>query len=565
MSDHERYRLHRRFKFRLVPRAVETIPPDFYQWMGKVRAVAVALLLLSNFIGLINIDRLGYDPDLYRKLLVALTFIGTVDIALACIMWLRPPAPRTMWRLTAACVVLEMTSILIAVWAFGSVGSHMMLFGVLAVLIYRISCDFWIGALGVAVLFVGHWLIVASELAGWIHYQPLYLDSAGIALVAHRHLSAAMMISFMIIVTFLVANGVVARLRHKEMAVRILRQTLAASGEGRVGHHTGSTLRDTYDVGVMLGIGGMGEVYRGTHRRTHRDVAIKILHTHLVDDEMLLRRFRREAEITGTLGSPNIVEVIDVDRDGDIPFLVLELLEGEDLSTRLDSRGALSLEETANVIDQAAAGLAVASDAGIVHRDLKPANLFLTEHEGALRVKVLDFGVSKIRGNATALTQEIALIGTPDYMSPEQATALVEQVDTSTDIFALGGIAYTCLTGERPFKGGNVPALLRRICDEEPRPISELRPEVPHAVVSVVALAMAKSPAERYQSVAEMRADLAAAFAGTLSASVEKRARQVRRGRPATRGTAPAVEMAHDETLGAELAETAAGHDFMPS
>jgi len=558
MSNSDRYALQTK-RFRLIPRVPETIPVEFYQWTGKVRLVAVSFLLITNLFGGMSIDSLGYDRTLYWQILIPISALGLVDLVFAYMMWRKPLPTSTLRRLTIASLCFEMAAVLIAIWAFGSIGSHMMLFGVLTVLIYRMAYDFWVGALGFALMLVGHWAIICAELLGWLSHKPLYVDANNIAVFPQRLIAAALMISFMLVITFLVANWTVARLRHKEMAVRILRQTLAATGEGQVGRHTGITLRDTYEVGVMLGTGGMGEVYRGTHKRTHRVVAIKILHPHLVDDETLLRRFRREAEITGKLGSPHIVEVIDVDRDGEIPFLVLELLEGEDLRTRIDRAGALAIPETADLVSQAATGLEVASEAGIVHRDLKPANLFLSEENGRTRVKILDFGVSKIHGNATAITQEIALIGTPDFMSPEQATAVVEDVDTRTDIFALGGITYMCLTGERPFKGGNVPALLRRICDEEPLPLSELRPDVPAAVVAVVAIAMAKDPAERYQTVAEMRGDLDAAFSGDTVPSVLKRAEQVKRGRPASRRTSVVGKLAHDATLDSPLADTA--HD----
>jgi eukaryotic-like serine/threonine-protein kinase len=327
----------------------------------------------------------------------------------------------------------------------------------------------------------------------------------------------------------------VARLPHKDRAIRILRETLAASGSVDVGRHTGRTLGDRYIVGSLLGAGGMGEVYRGQHRRTGRPVAIKILHPHLVENDTLLARFGREAQITGRLGSDHIVEILDIDEDDGQPFLVLELLEGEDLAACIGREGAQPLAVVTEWIAQIAAGLEVAHRAGVIHRDLKPGNVFLCRRAGKPVVKVLDFGISKIQADVTAVTQELALIGTPSFMAPEQATGQATEVGTRTDIFALGGIAYFALTGERPFQASSVPALLRRICDEEPVPVTELRPELGPAVADVLAVALAKYPEQRYASVTEFAAALRQAAAGESVDALAARAAAIHRGAAASR------------------------------
>jgi serine/threonine-protein kinase len=280
----------------------------------------------------------------------------------------------------------------------------------------------------------------------------------------------------------------------------------------------------------------MGEVYVAMHLRTQRRVAVKMLHGHLVEDPAVLDRFQREAEVTGQLGSDHIVGVIDVDRDDGQPFIVLELVEGESLGARIDARGPLALDEIVELLDQLAAGLDVAHRAGIVHRDLKPENIYLCpRRDGGFKLKILDFGVSKIRGSASAITHEVAIVGTPDYMSPEQAQGHADEVDATSDVFAVGGLTYKCLTGKRPFHGDSVPALLRSICDDEPAPIGSLRADVPPAVSSVIALAMAKHTDERYRSVADFARDLRAAIAGTLDAAVIERSHGLSHGRPSQR------------------------------
>jgi serine/threonine-protein kinase len=327
----------------------------------------------------------------------------------------------------------------------------------------------------------------------------------------------------------------VARLRFKEMTIRLLREQLHAADAGRIGRHSGRTLADTYAVGAVVGTGGMGEVYAGEHRRTRRRVAIKLLHPHLVEDPQILARFRREAEAIGRLGSEHIVEIVDVGEDDGQPFLVLEYLDGESLAARL-AAGPLDLATVDEVIRQLAMGLDAAHRAGVVHRDLKPANVFLCRRDdGSLLVKILDFGVSKVRDNATAITREIAILGTPDYMSPEQAVGLADAVDERSDVFSLGGILYAAVTGRAPFEASSVPAQLRRICDEEPVPVDELRPDAPPGVAAVIAIALAKRPEDRYPRPGELAADLDLAIGGGDVAGIIARAARVQRGRPASR------------------------------
>jgi serine/threonine-protein kinase len=251
----------------------------------------------------------------------------------------------------------------------------------------------------------------------------------------------------------------------------------------------------------------------------------------------VLTRFRREAEVTGQLGSEHIVGVIDVDEADGHPFLVLELMEGESLAARIAARGALPFVDVAEIVEQISRGLDVAHRAGVIHRDLKPENLFLCpKRTGGFTVKILDFGVSKIGGNATAITREVAILGTPDFMSPEQAEGRADSVGASSDVFALGGVTYTMLTGKRPFESDSVPAVLRRICDDEPRPAAGLRADLPAAVSPVIAIAIAKDPDARYATASEFAKDLRAALEGVSDPAVADRAQHLR---PSKRGIRP--------------------------
>ena len=265
----------------------------------------------------------------------------------------------------------------------------------------------------------------------------------------------------------------------------------------------GSVIAETYTVEGLLGRGGMGAVFVASHvRLPGKKVAIKVLHPDVADAESLAR-FRREAEIASRLGHPNIVEVHDWNQlpDG-TPYLVLELLVGESLADRL-RRGPMALDEVAPIIRQVGAALAAAHREGIVHRDLKPANIFLIpQDEGPPRAKVLDFGISKIHGSNTVKTQDTQMLGTPQYMAPEQATGRHDQVDGRTDVFALGAVVFEMLTGQAAFGGATIPEVVFKVVFDPAPSVASLAPGVPAAAVAAVDRALAKKPEERWPDVA---------------------------------------------------------------
>ncbi|PTL78181.1 serine/threonine-protein kinase [Vitiosangium sp. GDMCC 1.1324] len=277
----------------------------------------------------------------------------------------------------------------------------------------------------------------------------------------------------------------------------------------------GAVLRDTYEITSLLGKGGMGAVFLARHRRLPgKQVAVKVLLNSASLNPELYARFRREAEIASQLGHPNIVEVLDFDtlQDG-TPFLVMEYLRGESLEQRL-SRGPLPLDAALSLTRQIGSALQAAHRAGVVHRDLKPANVFLvpTDSGGVVgeRVKLLDFGISKMLDSQTLQTQDAVLIGTPQYMAPEQALGKNSEVDARTDLFALGCIVYEMLSGRTPFagEGGSIVQVVFRIVHTQPEPLASLCPDLPGAIVSAVERALAKTPQDRYPDVASFIAEL---------------------------------------------------------
>jgi serine/threonine-protein kinase len=273
----------------------------------------------------------------------------------------------------------------------------------------------------------------------------------------------------------------------------------------------GAVLQDTYEITSLLGKGGMGAVFLARHRRLPgRQVAVKVLQNGAGLNPELFARFRREAEIASQLGHPNIIEVLDFDTlpDG-TPFLLMEYLRGESLEARL-ARGPLPVAEALAIVRQIGSALQAAHRAGVVHRDLKPANVFLLPSDTGERVKLLDFGISKILDSQTLQTQEAVLIGTPQYMAPEQALGKNSEIDARTDLFALGCIVYEMLSGAPPFagEGSSIVQVIFRIVHTHPEPLASRCPEAPAHVIAAVERALSKDPKDRYQDVASFITEL---------------------------------------------------------
>lgn len=275
----------------------------------------------------------------------------------------------------------------------------------------------------------------------------------------------------------------------------------------------GKTLRGTYLIQETLDQGGMGMVFVAEHVRLRRKVAVKVLAKHLVNDQQALARFHREAEIISQLNHPSIVQVVDFDAtdDGE-PYLVMELLSGESLEARLDREQQLPLADAVGITVQTASGLAAAHNANIVHRDLKPGNVFLMRVPGeGVFVKLLDFGISKRAGAPRGLTGEFDILGTPDYMAPEQASGRTAQVDQRGDQFALAVITYQMLTGALPFAGNNVMEVLQRVLHDTPSAPSSIDSQLPKHIDDVLLKALSKDPAARYVTIGAFAQDLAQA------------------------------------------------------
>ena len=278
------------------------------------------------------------------------------------------------------------------------------------------------------------------------------------------------------------------------------------SGHGRYSQ----SQMGNFILGRLLGQGAMGEVYEAVHCETGARAAVKVVLTEALHRPGMLERFQREVEITADLGSDNIVAVYESSRSSfDLPYLVMELLEGEDLANYLAGDEPLTVADVIDLVRQVGRGLAAAASRGIVHRDIKPNNLFRTR-EGVW--KILDFGVSKLRDSSGTLT-EGRVVGTPSYMAPEQARD--GDVTPRADLYSLGAIAYKCLTRRPAFPQGELGAVLYAVVYEMPIRPSSLAP-LPPQIDTVLAIALAKEPEARFASGAAFADALEAAVAGAL-------------------------------------------------
>jgi serine/threonine protein kinase/WD40 repeat protein len=287
-------------------------------------------------------------------------------------------------------------------------------------------------------------------------------------------------------------------------------ETIGLSGGNNIAHRVLESLTPSddpemlgrigeYEISGVIGCGGMGAVLKGYDRSLKRVVAIKVMAPHLASSAAARRRFEREAQAAAAMTHDNVIEIYGVSEANGLPYLVMPYSRGMSLQKRIDQRGPLPTVEILRIGSQIAAGLAAAHAQGLVHRDIKPANILVSD--GVDRLFITDFGLARAVDDAS-VTRTGVVAGTPQYMSPEQARG--EPVDHRSDLFSLGTLLYTLCTGRPPFRAESAFGIMRRISDNEPRPIRDINPEIPHWLCGVIDKLHAKSPAERYQSAEEL-------------------------------------------------------------
>jgi len=428
----------------------------------------------------------------------------------------KPERYNASW--VGALWVVSTTAIQPAMYYFGPFSAVVMvdMLGIVFIALGRVR---WAALATAVICIVGHAIFAVPVVTGWIEDRGVLPSIA-----ASRD---QLVIAEVLVIGFLISAYMLGRWARKvnaaalaelQSAMRIIgdrEQALAevndeAARQRRVneGRWTNQKL-GTYRLGLVLGRGAMGEVYEAT-AADGTPAAIKLLNARSTSSTAIVERFHREMEVAARLISPHIVKVFEVSPpDAPVPYIAMERLHGTDLATRLrnENTNRMPSDELVVLIDQVARGLEVARIAGVVHRDLKPHNLF--QHDGSTW-KILDFGVSKVMDSEGTLTGE-GIVGTPQYMAPEQASG--GHVTHLADVYALGAIAYRCLTGRSPFKGKDLAELVYQVVHTPPMRPSMLG-RVSSSMDDVLAVAMAKDPRRRFPSALSFAQALVAARRG---------------------------------------------------
>jgi serine/threonine-protein kinase len=488
--------------------------------------IFLRVALATCVAGVIAALATGGDPIAFPVVVAGcvVTAIG----ALWMLRLVRDPATYAPRRMVAPALV-------IAVGAFGGVYYWGCASPVTAMIVYGIYF-FSLGAntrLTTAmyvVLALMHGALAAAIISG-------LLADRGIVHMPARTLdqiAAVLVIEFLYFITFFTARvsqrvtlDVVSRL---EQAVRGVAQreallvearaeldrALKVGGPGRFSEQVIGSFR----LGVLIGRGGMGEVYEARHIQSDGEAAVKLLHAGTLADATQLARFVREAEAAARLDCPHVVRVLEVGTTGgEVPFIAMERLRGHDLAYQLRRQRRLRLPDAQRVAEHVATGLEAARAAGVVHRDLKPHNVFFAQDQ---RWKILDFGVSKVGGSGTLTRGHV--VGTPAYMAPEQARG--EDVDHRADVYSLAAILYRAVTGHPAFSGRDVPTTLYDVVYRVATQPSLLA-SLPGDVDRVLALGLAKDPSERFETASELAAWFSVAVRGGLSSAQRRRADEV--------------------------------------
>jgi serine/threonine-protein kinase len=489
--------------------------------------VFLRVAILTCFAGVLVALITKGDPAAFRVVCAGcgVTLLGSLWMLLA----VRDPAKFSSRRMIGPVVVIGIGAFGgVYYWGVASPVAAMITYG-----LYFFSLGSSARLITVMYIFVAlaHGALTGAVMAG------LVVDR-GIVSMAHLRLidqvGILAVVEFLYFVTFYTARVsqrvTLDHVSKLEQAVRGVAQREALLAEARAeldraiavggpGRFTDQTVGN-FRLGVLIGRGGMGEVYEAHSATDRREAAVKLLHPGTLADPTHVARFVREAQTAAKLDCQHVVRVLEVGTTaGEVPFLAMERLRGHDLAHQLRRQRRISLAQADVLAAQVAVGLEAAREAGIVHRDLKPHNVFLAEYAGVHHWKILDFGVSKQGGSGT-LTQG-HVVGTPAYMAPEQAKG--ENVDHRADVYSLAAILYRAVTGHPAFTGKDVPTTLYEVVYRVPTQPSMLAP-VPGDVDRVLMLGLAKDPRDRFQTALELAQWFTLAVRDSLTAEQRHRA-----------------------------------------
>jgi eukaryotic-like serine/threonine-protein kinase len=487
--------------------------------------VAFVLVLVTMVAAVVLV--IGGDPLAQRVHLVGLSVAALGSLWMAWI--LRDPASyRTAHNVAFG--LLSVGAVTTAYYYWGVLSAAMLVvpFGAF---IFSMGQSL-AGALVIIAAALGtHLVLTLLTITGAIADRGIFRAHEGVA----AQIAALVLVQFICVATFAMARRsrqtALQSIEELDRATRAIAQRDALLAEARQdldralqiggpGRYTGQSL-GRFRVGVVLGRGAMGEVYEAIQEPDGERCAIKLLHPQVASKPAMYRRFVRETRAAASLRAPNVVRVLEVGgEDAPLPYLAMERLDGVDLAGVLKRTPRLPEAEVVELCRQVGAGLAAARAAGIVHRDLKPQNIFRTEEAGRPVWKILDFGVSKLADSTDTLTKG-NIVGTPAYMAPEQARG--GAVDHRADLYALGVITYRALTGRPAFTGEDIPQLLYAVVHRmPPRPSSIV--SLSDDADLVLAIALAKKPADRFEDGAELAHYLELGLRQELPSAVRARA-----------------------------------------
>jgi serine/threonine-protein kinase len=511
------------------------LPPPAGEVMSKERIAALASMR-AVWVGL----ALGLDLSLYALLrhgpglrLEVVRLFGECNITLMVVdLLLTVTLTRRPWRgyraVLTTCVVSETLAATVWIQMTGSVSSYFLIVGFLLILLYRLLVDYSSGLTCAVAMASMHTTAFVLENAGVLRPVSLFL-SPPMGIYEQPLFRMAAMLSLLTgyTITFLALNFFASTLRHKEAALRTAQLDLARAVDETQRHHgrlSGQVIAG-YELTELIGRGGMGEVYHGRSVDAETQVAVKVLHIHLIDEHEIRERFRREALLVARIPGSHVPRVLECGTTAEgQQFIVMEYLRGEDLAAVLRRRRQLPLDELVHLVGKIAVSLEAAHAVGVVHRDLKPQNVFLLD--GSHDVRLLDFGIARLQeGDGLTLTTE--LLGTAGYMAPEQARGGTDEIGPHTDVFALGSIVYRALTGKCAFPSRSTAAAVYEALHLIPPPPSSLVSGLPEDIDDVVALALAKRIGDRYARPTQLACDLAAAAQGALDEPARERAHRL--------------------------------------
>jgi len=457
---------------------------------------------------------IGADPFAQKLFWIGASVMSLCNVGL---MWLAGKKERWQQKPVGVLWIIATTAGVPPMYYYFGPWSAIVMVPILGIIVISLGRSRWISLSIAAICGVSHALLAIAIIAGWV--VDIGVMSSIVAERPQIIVAELLILGFMISAYLLgrwarrTNTAAIAELQQamqvigdQQQALAEVKDDVARQQKADEGRWTGQ-LMGSFKVGLVLGRGAMGDVYEAL-APDGRSIAIKLLNTRGAASSALIDRFHREMDVAAKLVSPHIVKVIELSPpDAVVPYIAMERLYGTDLATKLRSEPRMPSDELGVLLDQVGRGLEVARVAGVVHRDLKPHNLFL--HEGQTW-KILDFGVSKLVGSEGTLTGE-GVVGTPQYMAPEQAQG--GQITHLADVYALGAIAYRCLTGRSPFKGRDLAELVYQVVHQAPtRP--SLLGKVNSQMEDVLAIAMAKDPRRRFPSALSFAQAFSAARRG---------------------------------------------------